>query len=163
MFGRTPTPISGRASAAARIAAFLLLAAALGGCARAGLPIGVPDTDRTITGSIRPAKPAPAAPAVAVVSSYADPSDWEALRRALAVSLDKGDAGNVEWTNPDTGSSGVASATQPAVKGGVAPCRPFDTTMSDVRGVRRYSGEACKMTNGRWSLRGIRPADSTLS
>jgi hypothetical protein len=35
--------------------------------------------------------------------------------------------------------------------------------MSDVRGVRRYSGEACKTSNGRWSIRGIRPADATLS
>jgi hypothetical protein len=163
MFGRTPTPISGRAAAATRVAAILLLAT-LGGCARGGLPIGVPDTDRTITGSIKPARPnPPAAPAAAIASTFADPSDWEALRRALAESLDRGDADYVEWTNPDTGSSGVASATRPAVKGGVAPCRPFDTTMSDVRGVRRYSGEACKMTNGRWALRGIKPVDATLS
>ncbi len=128
------------------------------------MPIGVPDTDRTITGSISPAKPAPAAtPAVAVSNAYVDPSDWEALRRALATSLDKGSATNVEWNNPDTGSSGVASATLPSVKGGIAPCRPFDTTMSDVRGVRRYTGEACRMTTGRWSLRAIKAADASLS
>jgi hypothetical protein len=35
--------------------------------------------------------------------------------------------------------------------------------MSDVRGVRRYSGEVCKMTNGRWALRSVRPADAALS
>ena len=163
MFGRTPTPGSGRAAAAARIAAFLLIAASLGGCARLGMPIGVPDTDRTITGSIQKAKPAPTPARAVVAAADVDPSDWEALRRALAVSLDKGDAANVEWTNPDTGSSGIASAILPAVKGGIAPCRPFDTTMSDIRGVRRYSGEACKMTNGRWSIRGIKPADATLS
>ena len=154
MSRRTPTPKSGRAAAAARVAAFFLLATALAGCARLGMPVGIPETDRTTTGSIRPA---------AAVASQADPSDWEAIRRALATSLDRGEATDVEWTNPDTGSSGVVSATAPGVKGAVAPCRPFDTTMSDARGVRRYSGEACKMSNGRWSLRGIKAADAALS
>jgi hypothetical protein len=44
-----------------------------------------------------------------------------------------------------------------------AGCHSFDTTMSDVRGVRRYSGEVCKMTNGRWALRSVKPADAALS
>jgi surface antigen len=118
------------------------------------MPVGVPDTDRTITGSVRPA----AAPASAV--ALTDPSDWETIRRALASALDAGNAKEIDWSNPDTGSFGVVTASTAS---GNAECRPFDTTMSDVRGVRRYSGEVCKMTNGRWALRSVRPADATLS
>jgi surface antigen len=118
------------------------------------MPVGVPDTDRTTTGSVRPAIAASATVALA------DPSDWETIRRALATALDSGNASEIDWSNPDTGSFGVVTASTAS---GSADCRPFDTTMSDVRGVRRYSGEVCKMTNGRWALRSIRPADAALS
>lgn len=156
MFGRTPTPQPGRATSRARAATMCLMAGlALTGCARLGMPVGsAPETDRTITGSVRPA----AAPATAV--ALADPSDWETIRRALATALDSGGRSAIDWTNPDTGSFGVITAATPATRDG---CRPFDTTMSDVRGVRRYSGEVCKMTNGRWALRSVRPADAALS
>lgn len=153
MFGRTPTPLPGRAIGPGRVAAMCLIAGiALSGCARLGMPVGVPDTDRTVTGSVRPAATA----AVAL----ADPSDWETIRRALAGALDSGKATEIDWSNPDTGSFGVITASASSNQAG---CRPFDATMSDVRGVRRYSGEVCKMTNGRWALRSVRPADAALS
>ena len=41
-------------------------------------------------------------------------------------------------------------------------CRAFATTISDYRGVRRYSGEACRPANGGWRLTGIVPDDTTL-
>ena len=151
MFGRTPTLSSGRAAGAraAGALALVLIAAVPAGCARLGLPVGGAQTDPTVTNGTRPA-----------TAALADPSDWEAIRRALATSLDKGDASHVEWTNPDTGSFGIVTATASATG---AACRAFDTTMSDLRGVRRYSGEACKLSNGRWSLRSIKPADAALS
>lgn len=153
MFGRTPTLPPGRATSRTRAMAVCLVAGlALTGCARLGMPVGVPDTDRTITGSIRPASTG----AVAL----ADPSDWETIRRALATALDSGNPAQIDWSNPDTGSFGVITASASTRN---SDCRSFDTTMSDVRGVRRYSGEACKMTNGRWALRSVRPADAALS
>jgi hypothetical protein len=116
------------------------------------MPVGVPETDNMATGSIRPAATA----AVAL----ADPSDWETIRRALASAIDSGNSASIDWSNPDTGSFGVITASNAANGAG---CHSFDTTMSDVRGVRRYSGEVCKMTNGRWALRSVKPADAALS
>lgn len=155
MFGRTPTPAPGRATSRARAVAVGLLAGLmLAGCARLGMPVGVPDTDRATTGSIRPASAARTGVALA------DPSDWETIRRALATALDSGSTAEIDWSNPDTGSFGVITASASSSN---SDCRPFDATMSDVRGVRRYSGEICKMTNGRWALRSVRPADAALS
>lgn len=153
MFGRTPTPLPGRATRGAGFAAACLtVGLALTGCARLGMPVGVPETDNMATGSIRPAATA----AVAL----ADPSDWETIRRALASAIDSGNSASIDWSNPDTGSFGVITASNAANGAG---CHSFDTTMSDVRGVRRYSGEVCKMTNGRWALRSVKPADAALS
>jgi surface antigen len=154
MLGRTPTRPPGRATSRAGVTVACLIAGiALSGCARMGMPVGVPDTDRTFTNSVNSVRPATAV-------ALADPSDWETIRRALASALDAGSSGQIDWSNPDTGSFGVIVAAAAANGAG---CRPFDTTMSDVRGVRRYSGEVCKMTNGRWALRSVRPADAALS
>ena len=44
-----------------------------------------------------------------------------------------------------------------------AVCRPFATTINDERGVRRYRGDACLRTDGRWQLNGVTADDALLS
>jgi surface antigen len=67
----------------------------------------------------------------------------------------------VEWNNPGTGSNGAVTVAE--VPGQVALCRPFSTTVSDPHGVRRYRGQACRETDGRWQLQGISADDARLS
>ena len=42
-------------------------------------------------------------------------------------------------------------------------CRSFATTVNDARGIRRYRGDACRRTDGRWQLDGMAPDDAKLS
>ena len=41
-------------------------------------------------------------------------------------------------------------------------CRAFATTVNDLRGIRRYRGEACQTGDAGWRLTGIVPEDSVL-
>jgi len=124
---------------------------ALGGCSTLGLPFGpeLADAPQTV-GSI---------PVSATLTDSVNPSDWEAVRRAMAaVPADKSQT--VEWTNPGTGSTGTAMAIAGSVG---AACRPFATTVSDPRGVRRYSGQVCRQTPGQWQLESVSADDALFS
>lgn len=140
---------------ALRVAALAMLAASLGGCAGLGLPFGEVQDARIsgeTTGTI-----------TRKVVDQVDPSDWEAVRRTVAsVPVDEAMSG-VEWTNPDTGSTGtIATIDSPVERKGTL-CRPFATTVSDARGVRLYRGEACQRVDGRWQLHGMIADDAHLS
>jgi surface antigen len=133
------------------------LVLSLGGCAQLGLPFVEAGSrqavDRTATGATR----------VSVkVSDGVDPSDWEAVRRALATAPD-GYAPGIGWSNPDTGSDGTLSASAAVAGKGGTLCRTIETTINDNRGARRYRGEACQRTNGRWQIVKVAPDDATLS
>jgi surface antigen len=92
-----------------------------------------------------------------------DPSDWEAVRRALAGVSQDAEVSRIEWSNPDTGSTGtIATLDLPVERSGTL-CRPFATTVSDVRGVSRYRGEACRRADGRWQLFGVIADDAQFS
>jgi surface antigen len=133
--------------------AAVAFAAGLSGCASLGLPFG-PDN----------ASPSPeTTAAIASGTSAADSvaaSDWDTVRKTIAA-LPAGQVKPVQWTNPATGSTGtVVAAERPA---GKANCRPFSTTVSDARGVRRYRGQACHSTDGSWQLVALAADDSLLS
>lgn len=147
-----------------RIAGLVLLAG-LTGC---GLtPFGNDGIDSTTTGSITPAAtPAPAAPVkpLPTVVDSVDPSDWEAIRDLAARRLDGAPNGvALDWSNPDTGNSGTIAALAGAKSrdSGLA-CRPIALTVSDVRGVRRYHGNACRVTADFWQLSDMTADDKTL-
>jgi surface antigen len=143
-----------------RPVAVALLAAALGGCAGLGLPFESASNQKMTTGSIHKVS---AKTVSTKVGGNVDQSDWETVRRAVATIAGKeATSDTVDWRNPDTGSTGTI-----AILGGVTAandesCRNFATTINDMRGIRRYRGEACRMTNGRWQLFGVLADDSQL-
>lgn len=159
MFGRGPSYTSGRSRRQPVLpgVAALAMTLALGGCAGMGLPFGeATETRMAQAGGLR-ATPAKATAAIVAV----DGSDWEAIRRAVA-GVPETQTQEATWYNPDTGSTGTVGVS---IATGVAGtlCRPFATTVSDSRGIRRYRGDACLRTDGRWQLHGIRADDILLS
>jgi surface antigen len=107
-------------------------------------------TDPIQTGSIN-----------ASVTDAVDPSDWETMRQTVAA-IDPAESGPARvWKNPQTGTSGTLTAEKAEPRSG-GLCRAFATTVNDLRGVRRYRGEACLRPGGDWQLTGISPDDSKL-
>jgi surface antigen len=132
----------------AAVLAGLLLATA--GCVRVGLPSAVTQTDSIHTGSIK-----------ASVTDAVDPSDWEVVRQTVAsVDPARGTVRDLDWRNPQTGSYGTLEA-KPAERRSGGICRAFSTTVADFRGVRAFSGEACRPVGGAWQLAGIVPDATT--
>ena len=138
---------------AARVSAAALLALALAGCAGMGLPFE-PAASHLMSANGEADTPIP-------VSDRVDPSDWEMVRQTIAAAPPAAAKG-LEWLNPDTGSTGAITALEVATKDGVS-CRVFATTINDVRGIRRYRGDACAPEGGRWELRTVTPDDAAIS
>jgi surface antigen len=139
-----------------RMSAIAGLVFSLGGCAQLGLPFTEANSgaiDTMPTGTVRVS---------AKVTETVDPSDWEAIRRSLATAPD-GAASGIAWTNPDTGADGTLEATAAVAGKNGTLCRIIGTTINDNRGARRYRGEACQRTNGRWQITKVAPDDATLS
>jgi surface antigen len=143
-----------------------LLLVALCGLAGCSLMPGgpEPEIDPVTTSSIAPVRPAtPAPPARNVVEAVA-PSDWEQVRLTASTFMPGAAKGDIiDWTNRDTGSNGTispsaAARTEPDGRN----CRAFLLTVSDVRGIRRYRGDACRAPDGLWQLFEVVPEDSAL-
>ncbi|MEO8668735.1 MAG: RT0821/Lpp0805 family surface protein [Bauldia sp.] len=129
----------------------------LGGCSATGMPPGYADgrhIDGTTTGAIL---------ASAKVSDGVDPSDWEAVRRAVSGAPADAADGAIAWNNPKTGSEGSIDASAAAVGAAGKLCRTLVTTVNGDNGVRLYRGEACRRTDGSWQIVKISAADGTLS
>jgi surface antigen len=101
--------------------------------------------------------------ASAKVADSVDPSDWEAVRRAVASAPDEASEAAIPWSNPHTGSDGTINASAATVGKSGALCRSLETTISDYRGVRLYRGEACRRADGRWQIVRLAAGDATLS
>ena len=163
MFARWPSYIRAlkprQMPRACSAVAAAILALSLGGCAGLGLPFGaeVASTDPMTTGSIRPTLVS------ASVVDGVDASDWEAIRRTVAAIPAQSPVDRLAWRNPDTGSAGTIAALSAAHPQSGLACRTFATTINDQRGVRRYRGEACQRSNGRWQLYGMVADDAQLS
>jgi hypothetical protein len=135
--------------------AVMLLAGLLAGCG--GMPFGKDEPSAETTGSISPV------PTAAPVAPTVDPSDWEAIRRTVAMALVTGENTTHNWVNPDTGSSGTVTQTVELVAQKDMRCRLFATTLNDFRGSRRFRGQICQQTDGRWVLVSVTPDDAALS
>ncbi|HWJ75295.1 MAG TPA: RT0821/Lpp0805 family surface protein [Kaistia sp.] len=148
-----------------RRAAVLVIACGLAGCGLS--PLSHDGIDSTTTGSITPAAtPEPQSaqpPAPTVVGSLAQ-SDWETIRTLAADRLADAPNGDpLDWTNPDTGNEGTLAALADArTRTGGLSCRPIALTVSDVRGVRRYHGHACRSVDGSWQLFDMSADDKAL-
>ena len=60
--------------------------------------------------------------------------------------------GGIDWSNPDTGSTGTVTAYPVVANQGGMLCRTVATTVNDLRGIRHYRGQACQRRDGRWQL-----------
>ena len=142
----------------AKAFAVLALAVSLGGCAQLGLPTveteSRPGIDKVRTGTTLVS---------ARVTANVDPSDWEAMRRAVATAPAEGTGGPIAWSNPDTGSDGTITAAAASAGKNGKLCRNLAATINDNRGVRLYRGEACQRTDGRWQIVRIAADDAKLS
>lgn len=141
-----------------RGAAIAALALSLGGCAGLGLPFGseMSASTASASGGLKPTLVS------ARVVDGVDPSDWETIRRTVASAATNTGASRLEWNNPDTGSTGAVADLSPAIQRGGHLCRTFSTTVNDQRGIRRYAGDACQRTDGRWQLYGMAADDAQL-
>jgi hypothetical protein len=143
-------------SSSARNIAIAMSVLALAGCSGIGGPFGDVAVDQSLTtGSIQKVS--------ARASDTVDQSDWNTVRRAIA-SIDKKNEinGPVDWSNPITGSTGTITIRD-AISPTIDPnCLNFETTINDMRGIRRYRGKACHMTDDRWQLVGVLADDSKL-
>jgi surface antigen len=138
--------------------ALVLVGLSLGGCAGLGLPFGEAGSAGRMAARGEATKPILAS---ATVTDQVDASDWETVRRTAEGA--PVEASRLDWINPETGSSGrIAIAAAATDQDGVV-CRSFATTVNDVRGIRRYRGEACVRTDGRSQFRGVIADDATLS
>ena len=138
--------------------ASLALVLLLSGCAGAGLPFGEFDrsgTQRAALGSVQLTKAS--LPGDEVV----EPSDWEAIRRIIA-RLPTENSSIAGWSNPVTGSSGEIVVLPVEASKLATKCRAFATTITDIRGIRRYRGQACQPPAGTWQLSDMAPDDTQL-
>lgn len=137
----------------------LIAGCGLAGC---GLAPGGPeaDLDPMTTASIAPARPA----AIRSVVEAVAPSDWEHIRLTASTFIPTSANGDIiDWTNPDTGSNGTLSPLRAAkAEPDGRNCRAFSLTVSDVRGIRRYKGDACRALDGMWQLFEVVPEDTAL-
>jgi hypothetical protein len=138
--------------------ALTLVVLSLGGCAGLGLPFGEPGSAGRLATKGEAAKPILAS---AVVTDQVDPSDWETVRRTAEGA--PVEASRLDWINPETGSSGRLAIAAAVTDADNVVCRSFATTVNDVRGIRRYRGEACVRSDARSQLRGVIADDATLS
>lgn len=147
-------------AAVRRRALVVVSTALLSGCGLSPLAERA-EVDPVTTGAI--ARPAPT-PVKKTVVDALDPSDWERIRLTASTTMLSSAEGDVfDWTNAETGSNGTIAASGAARQDPAAGlCRPFSLTVSDLRGIRRYRGEACRSADGMWRLIGVLPEDSAL-
>ena len=135
-----------------RVAILAVLALPLGGCAGLGLPFSEAGAGAQASLS----GPARAIPAAAIVVQN-DPSDWEMIRRTAEGAPQI--AAKLDWSNPASGSVGTLAIAADKPE---SLCRPFAVTLSDMRGIRRYRGDACQRADGHTGLAGVAADDATL-
>ena len=136
------------------ITAAFLLALALTGCARMGLPVEGAEAgvDPVHTGSLVSAK----------VADRIDPRDWVSVRQTLGQIPARAAAGtSIDWWNDLTNSTGTVSTLTPAASHDGSICRGFAATINDLRGIRRYRGLACRSADG-WNLSKVGPDEAAV-
>jgi hypothetical protein len=115
---------------------------ALGGCS-VGVP-GFGDDAPAITGSVpdKPEVERPLPPTLAY-------SDAAKIGEAAFVALWQAEGeGSADWLNASTGSSGTVERRM-AEAADAEGCRAFETLVTSIGGVHRYSGRVCRGADGR--------------
>jgi surface antigen len=110
------------------------------------------------TGSITP-RPAPAvAPAPAAGPSALRPDDLEYAKAAAAEVLTRPDKNASQpWENPGTGARGTVTPIADAYTHDGLTCRDFLASYVRDGAESWLQGDACRMHQGKWTVRTIRP------
>jgi hypothetical protein len=92
-------------------------------------------------------------------------SDASKIGQAAAAALWQAEgATGSDWVNAATGSSGTLEETAAAPDdSGAEACRGFDTVVTSIGGVHRYSGRICRKADGVSELRLAAPQGATRS
>ena len=130
----------------------MVLAAAflLPGCSLS-VPMFGDDPSPAITGSVAP--PVQVQQPLPQTLAYSDATKIGQAAVAALSQVDRGGSG--EWVNAATGSSGTVER---APVRSADDCSLFDTIVTSIGGVHRYSGEVCKAGNGRSVVKIADPA-----
>ena len=147
------------AKAGHRFRALLALALLLAGCARADI------SALRLVGGLDASRKADRQEAVSLTfSRIMDSRDWAIMAEALGAAFNRaGDGGQVNWTNPQTGSSGRIVPLVAARAPGGALCRAFAAD-ARLNGRQRYwTGQACRTPTGQWEILGVSPAPGPRS
>ncbi len=140
------------------LAACALFAFSLAGCAGLGLPFN----EAAASGQPTRGTSLVSARVSAKANDQVDPTDWMTVRQTLArIPVGAAAGTSLDWRNPITNSDGTVSLLTAAAARGGALCRGFATTINDLRGIRRYRGQACRASDG-WQLSAVKPDDGTL-
>jgi len=104
-------------------------------------------TDQDLTGSIKPADPAPTE------------SDLAFARNAASDVLTRGDKDSSQpWQNPETGARGsVTPLAQAYASEDGRTCRDFLASYVNGKTENWWQGSACHGTSGRWDIHTLRP------
>jgi hypothetical protein len=93
-------------------------------------------------------------------------SDASRIGQAAAAALWQGEGANSsagDWVNAATGSSGTLEQIAALAGSPEDPCRGFDTVVTSIGGVHRYSGRICRKAGGVSELSIAAPEGATRS
>ena len=138
------------------LALVLALGCAGGGCSyRLGNLMGGEKADKAdVTGSVAPRKVAKRAPEPTL-----PPAGDLALARAAALEVlgrDDADASQ-PWENPQTGARGTVTPIANAYSLDGATCRDFLASYVREGAESWLQGEACRIDEGKWEVKTMRP------
>ena len=114
-------------------------------------PIASNDTAPSAFANATSALQVPTTAQAAATTGDESASDARTVRNAVSVADLADTDGRYEWSNPQTGSSGVISGLTEE-REGMRICRRFQTSRQSYAGVSLYSGEACTNGEGEWAL-----------
>ena len=117
----------------------------------AAYPIAANDTAPNAYAGATSALNVPTTAQAAATTGAESASDARTVRNAVSVADLADTDGRYEWSNPQTGSSGVISGLTEE-REGMRICRRFQTSRQSYAGVSLYSGEACTNGEGEWAL-----------
>jgi surface antigen len=147
------------------VAAVVGLSFACGGCSfRMASLIGNKEADSVDqTGSIQKTS-APNQPLTASGKPSAQPSEFDLAyaRAAAAEVLTRGGKDtSVPWENPQTGARGNITPLASNYSEGGFTCRDFLASYVREGAEAWLQGEACRMTQGKWEVKTLRPWKQT--
>jgi hypothetical protein len=130
----------------------------LAGCTLAMPGVGADDAPET-TGSL-PARVEVEGPLPGTLAY----SDAGKIGQAAAAALWQAEeTAETEWINGATGSSGTLAGTDAPAEAPQDGCRGFDTIVTSIGGVHRYSGRICRSEDGRSLVRLAPPGGGNSS